>query len=155
MVSTRNGTARRARGSSKLVWSHELRNEVEELFDEAQRLGRRRRRRVHAPLSVKQMNGGLEPAMLDLLMALTVTPRVHHAAKKVGLQSSSERRASAGLLVRDLVELWKQDDHGKPAWHARVTQRGWRVLLQRERVPRRRVFSTKNPAEILREVACL
>lgn len=136
-----------------MTWSPDLRHEIAELFDEAQHPPRSRRRRVEVPISVKELNGGLEPAMLDLLMALTVTARVNHAAKKVGLQTRSHRCASAGLFARGLVDLWKEPHHGQPAWHARVTQRGWRVLLQRERLPRKRRFSSDSPAELLRKVA--
>jgi hypothetical protein len=136
-----------------MTWSPDLHLEIAELFDEAQRLGRRRRKiRFEVAVAVKELNGGLEPAMLDLLMALTVTARVNHAAKKVGLQSASMRWSMSGLLARGLVHLWKDQHHGRLAWHGQVTQRGWRVLLQRERLPKKRRFSSDSPAELLRKV---
>jgi len=135
-----------------MTWSPDLHHEIAELFDEAQWLGRRRKIQFEVAISVKELNGGLDPAMLDLLMALTVTARVNHAAKKVGLQSYGQRWSMAGLCARGLVHLWKDHHHGKLTWHGHVTQRGWRVLLQRERLPKKRRFSSDSPAELLRRV---
>lgn len=127
-----------------MSWGPTLRAELAELFLEEWTKGRSRKwptRRdlEHLGLRVGQPpveRGGLCQAQLELLEALTVERRYQRALARRGL-SDPKRKMLLTLERVGLVRAWRQPFRGRQeAWFAEITQRGWRVLLGKEKARR-------------------
>jgi hypothetical protein len=142
-------------------WGPELRAELAELFREAWEAGGRRRKLNWSALGMREgrLQGdifGLTRAELTLLETLTVEPQWSRAVKRHALATETGARIRDRLVGFGLIRAWRAP---KPrgagsdgcfavpgasrqwrgvqlVWYAEITQRGWRVLLGKEKARR-------------------